>query len=239
MSPERQPKPVDPNRQVRKYVEKGAVKWEHQKIAAELYKWSDVFRFYWFKPQNEYQNEIPNLVVGVEPMDIRVLAGYHLKENAVGLPYEITFNEHYVSRPLWETLETMVHEMVHLYQENSPGMMPCKHNYHNAQFVALAEEIGLHPRLGSGAHWKAADGQFEKLMERFAVPRPKHAVEVPPESPKKFWWDEDRGKEKGKSTLVLYVNQSCTRKPPCKLRSGRSDLKLTCQECGGTFKPQK
>ena len=229
----------NPNRYVRKYVEKRAVRWEHQGIAAELYRWSDVFRFYWFRPQNGQQAEIPNLVVGIGPMRIDVLAGYHLKENTVGLPYEITFNQLYITRPIWETLETMVHELIHLYQENTPGMMPCRHNYHNAQFVQIATEIGLHPRLGTGAHGRPADGQFARLMDRYGVERPLHAVDVPPETPKKYWWDDDRGRGKGSSTLVLYTSESCTRKPVCKLRSGRSDLKIRCETCDGAFIAQK
>lgn len=242
MSPERQSRSIDPNRQVRKYVERGARRWEHQKIAAELYKWSDVFRFYFLRPQAEYQPEIPNLVIGVESMRIDVLASYHLKENSVGLPYEITFNEHYIKRPIWELNESLLHEMVHLFQQETPGMQPCKHNYHNAQFVAICEELGLHPRLGSGAHWRPADGQFERLMTRFGVNKPAYAeagnVEVPPESPKKHWWDDDRGKAKGKSNLILYLNPDCKKKQPCKLRSGRSDLNIVCQDCGGKFDPQ-
>lgn len=238
MPVERQGPRIDPNKAVRRYVEKGAEAWQHKGVAAELYAWSDVFKFYWFSPESEYQAAIPNLVIGVEPMRVNVLAGYHLKENAVGLPYEITFNERYMARPLYAILETAVHEMVHLYQENTPGLMPCKNNYHNQQFVAICEEIGLHPRLGSGAHWKAADGQFAGLMERYGVPRPEEASEVPPESPKTDWWDDYEGKGKGKSTLILYMSPSCTRKPECKLRSGRADLNIRCSECGGEFKPR-
>jgi len=142
MSPEAK---RDPNKYIRKYVEKGATNWEHQSIAQELYQWADVFRLYFFKPKADHQPEIPNLLVGIEPMRVDVLAGYHLKENAIGLPYEITFDARYIRRPLWELLETELHEMVHLYQENTPGLMPCKGGYHNAQFVLICEELGLHP----------------------------------------------------------------------------------------------
>lgn len=245
MSPERQPIPIDPNKEVRQYVEEGAEKWEHQKVAVELYKWSDVFRLFFFSPSTTEQPELPRLLVGVEPMNVRVLAAYHLKENAIGLPYEITFNQHYISRPLWELNETLLHELIHLYQENAPGLIPCKDGYHNAQFVVLAESVGLHPLLGSGAHWRPADGQFERLMGRYGVERPRHAEgDFPkPEGKAKppFWWDDDRGKEKlkGKSTLILYTCEDCIRKPmACKIRSGRDDLDIKCNRCGGRFVPQ-
>ena len=157
----------------------------------------------------------------------------------------IGFNEHYISRPLWETLETMVHEMIHLYQENTPGLQPCKHGYHNTQFVEIAEEIGLHPLLGIGAHWLPATGQFARLMARYGVERPKHAERdfAKPDGKKApYWWDGDRhggDKPKGKSTLILYICPDCTRQPMgCKIRSGRADLDIKCNRCGGTFVPQ-
>jgi hypothetical protein len=230
------------NKSVRKYIERGAQRWNLQKTVQELYRWSDVNRFYFFSPKEAYQNPIPNLVIGVEPMDIRTLAHYHVKENAVGLPYEISFNQSYIDLSLWELNEILVHEMIHLYQENTPGLQPCKGGWHNLQFVDIAEEIGLHPLPGIGAHWCPANGQFARLMERCGLPKPKRADRdfAKPDGQGKppNWWD-DQGKKKGKSTLILYTNPSCTRKPtPCKIRSGRSDLRLKCEECGGTFKPQ-
>ena len=135
------------------------------------------------------------------------LAYYRLKENAVGLPYEICFNEHYVGRPLWSTLEILVHEMIHLYQENTRGLQPCKNGYHNLQFCEIAEDIGLYPILGAGAHWRPAAGQFARLMQRFGVDRP---IEADRDFPKPDgqgkppdWRDEGKGKPKGKSTLIL------------------------------------
>tara|TARA_R110002110_G_scaffold257206_2_gene473143 strand:+ start:282 stop:992 length:711 start_codon:yes stop_codon:yes gene_type:complete len=57
---------------------------------------------------------------------------------------EIAMNPVYFhTRPLTETLSTLVHEMVHLWQHHhgKPGRPP----YHNRQWAEKMKEIGLHP----------------------------------------------------------------------------------------------
>ncbi|MCL5962673.1 MAG: hypothetical protein M1358_25750 [Chloroflexi bacterium] len=153
-------------------------------------------------------------------------------------------NEVYIDRPKWELLETLLHEMVLLYQENAPGISRCKPPYHNQQFVEISEEIGLHPMLGSGAHREPADGQFEALMRCRRVEKPGYAKDIvlPPEPPKgkKYWWDDDRktGGRRGSSTLILYTAEKCVENPKCKIRSGRKDLRIGCLKCVDIFKPE-
>ncbi len=237
MTSERQPNAV-----VRTYVESEAANWEHREAATILYEWADLFRHYFFAAGSEARRGLPQPLIAVEALRVDVLAAYRLKENPNGLPYEIIMNARYLDRPLWETLETELHELVHLYQETSPGLDKSKGGYHNAQFVAICEELGLHPRLGTGTHWRPADGQFERLMNRYGVVKPDYAVETPPVVPPgaktKYWWDDDRRTKKGSSTLVLYTSEACTRTPSCKLRSGRRDLSVHCRECGGDFTPR-
>lgn len=240
------PEAIDPNKVIRGYVENGgATEWKHKETAEDLYKWGDVFRYHFFSPASEGDYELPQPLVAIAPMDYRTLAAYRLKENPLGLRYEIIMNEVYIDRPKWELLETLLHEMVHLYQENAPDRIRCKPPWHSQEFVDICEEIGLHPMLGVGAHWKPADGQFEALVRRFGVEKPDYAegIKTPPESPKGkkgYWWDDDRktGGRKGTSTLVLYTSDKCVNNPPCKIRSGRRDLEIACKKCGGEFKPQ-
>lgn len=133
--------------------------------------------------------------------------------------------------------------MVHLFQEEVPGYEKCKRGWHNQQFVDICEEIGLHPLLGVGAHWRPMDGQVAKLAEMIGIEKPAHAEGefVKPEGPKPpkaYWWDPDRGgKPKGKSTLIKYVAEGCTKSPTCTFRSGRKDLNVRCSDCQGEFHP--
>ena len=78
-------------------------------------------------------------------------------------------------------------------------------------------------------------------MDRYIILKPKHAegqFVKPDGKGKDAWWDKDRGKVKGKSTLVKYVSERCTKNLPCSFRAGRRDLLVKCIECEGEFKPQ-
>src|SRR5712692_919795 len=177
---------------------------------------------------------MPQPLVAVEEMDIRTLGAYYLKENPLGLKWQISVNAKWAHRPKWELYETLTHELVHLYQENHPDLPKCKNGYHNKEFVAIAEDIGLHPALGIGWHKRPADGQFEHLMDRYGIEKPAYAkdkhLSVPPGA-KKAWWDDDRGgKPKGSSTLTKYVAPACPKRKdhPCTFRAGVKDLTVRC-----------
>jgi SprT-like family len=233
---------AEPNKAIKTYVEKDGPKdWEWQPQAKDLYEMSNVFRMYFFSQLRPDQYTMPQPLVAVEDLDVRTLGAYYLRENELGLKYQISLNAKWIHRPKWELYETLVHEMVHLYQENAPeseGLGKCKRGYHNQKFVEICEDAGLHPALGLGWHLRPADGQFARLMARYEVERPAHAegAKVEPGS-KKSWWDDDRGgKPKGGSTLVLYTCATCTRKPACKIRAGRRDLEIGCRICSGDFR---
>ena len=58
--------------------------------------------------------------------------------------YELNISAEVLSYPIEETLDTMLHEMVHLYcREN--GIQECSRGgtYHNNKFKELAEKVGL------------------------------------------------------------------------------------------------
>lgn len=231
----------EPHKAIREWVENGgAKKWKHSDLARELYAMSTVMRMYWFERKEEGQYEMPQPLVAIDKMRVETLAAYHLVENPLGLKYQITLNERYVARPKYSIFESLAHEMVHLYMEENPDPKApkCKTaGYHLKEFVEVCEQIGLHPRLGSGAHWRIADGQFAKLMERVGVEKPEESSEVPPEDKKTNWWNSGT-KTRGSSTLILYTNLSCLKKPICKIRSGRSDLHIICGDCLGEFQAQ-
>lgn len=235
-------KEIDPHRAIKDYVRNGgSPDWEYKEIAGKLYQLDDVFRRFIFAPLNEKQHSIPPSIIAVAPLRVEALAAYRLKENSLGLKWEIDHNAHYIDRPLYAIAESHLHEMIHLYQENTEGMKKCVNGFHNKEFVDLAESVGLHPFPGFGFHWKPADGQFARLMEMMGIEKPKEAEGdfVKPEGKGPEWWSGGSTKKPGKSTLVLYTNDSCTRKPtPCKIRSGKADLHITCTDCGGEFKPQ-
>jgi hypothetical protein len=232
---------LDPYRAVRDYVDNdGSLQWKHKEIAKDLYSMGDVMRNYFFSPKNTDDYEMPPTLVGVEDMRHDTLAAYYLVENPLGLRYQISMNSLWIDRPKWELYETLLHEIIHLFQENNPELTKCTNGYHNRTFVEIAEEVGLHPRLGVGSHTSPADGQFERLMGRYDIAKPEYAKALPPIETNgnayKFWWDDNRGRRKGASTLLKWV---CDCQPPQNsVRTGRKDLMAMCLGCGQVFKPE-
>ena len=230
---------ANPYKAVKDYVENGGPKdWKHQQRVADLYSMANVMRMYFFSPKEPGQCLMPEPLVGVELLRVETLACYYLVENPLGLKYQISMNSLYLDRPIWEQYESLAHELVHLYQENHPDLPKCKRGYHNEAFVSIAEDIGLHPRLGLGCHVAPADGQFARLMERYEVKKPEYVKTIPPLPPsgKKNWWDDDRGSRKGASTLLKWV---CACQPPKNsVRTGRKDLMALCLSCGKVFSPE-
>jgi hypothetical protein len=233
----------EPNQVIKRYIENdGPKEWQFAETLKWLYGMYGKIATLWFSCQDESQLALPQPVLAIAPMDVRTLAAFRLSYNPKGLSNEILLNQRWITRPRWELAESLTHETIHLFQEYSvrqkvEGFYTCTNTGHNKQFVAIAEEIGLHPKVGEGYHLRPADGQFARLMELLGEEKPPHAAgaEVAPTA-KKWWWDDDRGgKPKGGSTLVLYTCATCTRAPACKIRAGRRDLEIGCRTCGGDF----
>jgi hypothetical protein len=213
-----------PQAAIRRHIE-AAEDWEWHAIASTLYVWTDRLNDRFF------EREMPDAVLGFERMDHRILAGYTLKRNAQGLLYEIAFNTHHLERPLWETLETLMHEYVHLWQQNY-GQDPVARNYHNVEFVQRCEAIGLHPAIGSGVHLRPADGAFAEFLKAYGVPEPEavEGVKLNPTGKPLDWWTDPRERPKGRSTLHKW---SCG----CQsVRVGTKEFHAQCLKCGNEFR---
>jgi len=106
--------------------------------------------------------------------------GYFSKERFVRrtgeLTHEIAMNPAYFAvRPLKETLSTLVHEQVHLWQAKygTPG----RGRYHNAEWADKMEAIGLQPYASSGpkrlqirtgdcvTHYIIEGGRFDRASD--------------------------------------------------------------------------
>jgi hypothetical protein len=206
-----------------------AMDWPYREIATTLYRWTDIFRERLLDPVAiPGRGRMPDIVLSFERMNIRTMATYTLNRNAQGLLNEITFNTKHVDAPLWETLETLLHEMVHLWQQNF-GEHPLKPGrvYHNREFVDKCNQLGLHPQLGSGAHSKPADRLFALLMREHGIDEPSYD-QIRPEG-RGNWWDR-RGKErKGRSTLAKWTC-GCQN-----VRVGTKEFHACCLKCGNVF----
>lgn len=204
--------------------------WKHHDLARQLYGWTDTFRDRFLDPVAiPGRDKLPGPVIGFAPFDYRILAYYRLGKNAHGLDDEIVLNEIHLNRPLWSILETVLHEQIHLWQQRF-GKDPATRNYHNKEFVEKCEQLGLHPRIGSGVHWKPADGPFEILMKEHGIERPfEEFFAIVDKGEKRNWWEAPGKERKGRSTLSKW---SCG----CQnVRVGTREFHAQCTKCENLF----
>lgn len=209
----------DPKPEIRKNAE-NARDWEYSQEAQYLYGMAVLFKDRLLDPVlHTDRGRLPDPVISFENLrNKKTLATYTLHRNPQGLLDEITFNTaHYGPKDgkklwswgRWAQLETLLHEQVHLWQQNfgehpvQPGRIT-----HNKEFVDKCESLGLHPMLGAGSHTDVADGVFDQLMQELGIPRP---ADVPRWTEGKRDWFRN-SKEKGKSTLHKWECPDCSLK---------------------------
>lgn len=219
--------PINPQPEVRKNAET-ARDWEFTEEAVYLYRMASLFKDRFLDPiLLTDRNRLPDPVISFRNLrNLNTLAAYTLARNPQGLLYEISMNtqqyeENGQDEKLnmiwifgrWAQLETLLHEQVHLWQQNF-GKDPFRHgrSHHNSEFVEKCESLGLHPKPGQGYHTCLADGPFALLMNELGI--------EPPELPKT---DEEPNMDWYKWFLDFQG----------KRRKGKSSLhKWTCPECG-------
>lgn len=213
----------DPKPAIKKNAEI-ARDWEYSEEAEYLYGVANLFKDRFLDPiLLRDRGRLPDPVISFsDKRNRKVLASYTLHRNPQGLLDEITFNTiHYKDEDgkkvwafgRWAQLETLLHEQVHLWQQNF-GQDPVKPGrvYHNKEFVEKCESLGLHPLPNVGAHFRVADGVFAQLMGELGIARPDDVPRMDwmttgGKRSKKDWFRPQP--EKGKSTLHKWVCPDC------------------------------
>jgi hypothetical protein len=239
MSKEGMPiEPFDPKPAIRRNVE-SARDWEFRDEAEYLYNMANLFKDRFLDPiLHTDRGRLPDPVISFsDKRNAKVLASYTLHRNGQGLLDEITFNAaHYRKvdeKPVWvwgrwAQLETLLHEQVHLWQENfgehkhKPGRVA-----HDKEFVAKCRSLGLYPTPVVGSHYQVADGLFEQLMKELGIPRPSDIPKA--DNPRADWFRPDKGR--GRSTLSKWTC-GCQN-----VRVGTKEFHARCthEECGNVF----
>jgi len=216
----------DPQPEVRKNAE-SARDWEFKDEAAFLYRMATLFKDRFLDPIHlTDRNRLPDPVISFRNLrNLNTLAAYTLARNPQGLLYEISMNtQQYEENDKdgkskmfwifgrWAQLETLLHEQVHLWQQNF-GKEPYRHGHsqHNSEFVDKCESLGLHPKPGQGYHTRLADGPFAVLMKEMGIESP----ELPKidEEPSMDWYkwflDFQGRRRKGQSSLHKWTCPEC------------------------------
>lgn len=154
----------------------------------------------------------------------------------VTVTHEISLNpSHLRSRDLRATYSTLVHEMVHLWQEDQ-GRKKSKRGYHNGEWADKMESVGLMPtstgvpggaRIGYKVTHMVIDGgpydqAFESLPDEFKLP----------------WLCEEPAKAEAKPRKKSKIKYECpecedTRawaKPGAKIMCGDCEVPLVAEE---------
>lgn len=141
-----------------------------------------------------------------------------------GETYELNIAAEVLNYPIEETLDTMAHEMVHLYcRENGIKEVSRGGTYHNKKFKELAEKIGLDTFHNEKCGWNTKGG--DRMIE--------YAIENE--------WSEitlGRGTKTQIQIQVDVTTGEVTEPTPTPARTS-STRKYVCPKCGQTIRATK
>jgi len=180
--------------------------WKHHERAVVFHEWWDRF-------DQEFGLQLPHTPVRVEETLRQNCLGYfHPGHNEFGLRMEIAIAQNGSEGDRWQLdrgdmLGTLLHEMLHLYQELNGKAG--KNNYHNKEYREKALGVGL--IVDDRGHQDyAAESAFLDLLRRHGIPLPR-------------LWLVSRG--------LVPVGGNPSPKPNGP-RGGKSKLKLWMCACG-------
>lgn len=136
--------------------------------------------------------------------------------------YEINFSAEYLTRNSDEIIETMLHEMAHLYG-SMKGIQTTSRGgtYHNKKYKAIAEEHGLYVEETEKYGWSLT-GLTDATREKVKDIKPnKQAFKVYREGA-----GTGKPKEKKKSSTRKYVCPNCGA-----IIRATKDIEAMCLEC--------
>lgn len=146
-----------------------------------------------------------------------------------GVTHEIALNPDVLDRPLADTFSTLVHEMVHQWQEDYAT--PPRGGYHDREWAAKMLAVGLVPsdtgkpggkQTGQQmSHFIDPDGPFQRALDRMPadvrLPWLSGGLSAVPKPPSKN---------------KLKVKYTCT----CgQTVWGKAEMTVICGECGESF----
>lgn len=142
--------------------------WNGREIVAVLQLWAERFIV-------EFKLDIAKVVLCVDRLSAKRYGHFRYGHNGFGLKGEIAINSRYLlgARPAWQILGTLLHELLHGWQQAHGH--PSRGNHHNAEFRDKARGLGLIvDRRGVTGY--AAQSPFKDLLRRFGIVVPDEEV---------------------------------------------------------------
>lgn len=187
--------------------------WDSRELMTELQSWATKFIV-------EFKLDIPEIALCLDQLSARRYGHFRYGHNGFGLRGEIVLNTRYLPphREVWEVLGTLLHELLHAWQQahGTPG----KRNHHNQEFRDKARAFGLLiDRRGVTRY--SANGSFKDLLKHNGVEAPN--VEILPA--------EEMRPKHGSSKLKKW-SCGCTN-----VRVAIADFRAICLKCQHEFQP--
>lgn len=198
---------------------RGTDGWDLRKVMADLHDWAEVFRL-------RFKLEVPPVPLRLARLRLNCLGHFRPGHNDFGLRNEIAVDTNHLVSCLradewWQVLATLLHEQLHFWQQlrGSPPK-PGPGNYHNAQYQAKAEGLGLLVSNRGVHQGYDTDGPFWTLLQERGVRVPG----IPPRG--------RRDREKKGSKLKKW---SCECVPPVNVRVAIAPFLAVCLHCNARF----
>lgn len=195
------------------------------KTLTELYKCFHRFNDYFFS------SKLPEPAITIQTKGKRNALGWCSTDNDRWKSedekikrYEINISAEHINRPIVETMDTLLHEMVHLYNMEN-GVQDCSRggSYHNKRFKEASERFGFYydmekPDKKHGWSFSKLKPETVKLIESWPIDKESFSL-----ARKVF--TKEGGKKKSNSFKL-----EC---PSCetKVRASKEGVKIKCAEC--------
>jgi hypothetical protein len=123
---------------MRLHMNDGTVLWDKSRLVTELHVWAE-------RMDQAFDLCLATPVLAIARQDIRVLGTFQCGRNGLAIGDVITINEYHLNLPMASTLETLAHELLHMWQKyhGTPSTGRRAGRYHNKQFVDKARMLGL------------------------------------------------------------------------------------------------
>lgn len=195
-----------------------ALAWKHAALIKELHEWAVIFN-------NAFHLGVPTPAICIDRLRRRRLGHFRLVTNGFGLQDEIAIDEdHAMKSPRWRVLGTLLHEEIHQWQlvtHDRDVAKRWRRNYHDREFRNKAASLGLVIDVRGRTKYPEGDTPFRRLLADRGV----DLTEAGPAAPVKA---------RPRTTLALWT---CSCEPPVKIRVGRAEIRVRCQDCNRSFTP--
>ena len=196
--------------------------WHHHETVALMHEWAERFN-------REFKLGLEVPAIAISRMSARLYGSYCPARNGLGIQHEIRLNERHLTRPVAETLSTVLHEQLHQWERQWGRRREGGQNgYHTQEFRGMAKRFGLIVNE-RGHHLGIEPGPFTKLLAQHdidmeALPPP--PGDMPPRATKR---------PHGNSKMKKW---SCACACPTNVRCAVT-LTARCLKCGALFEESR